>query len=440
MKINAQVMGFGRGTKVLMADGTEKEIENIKSGDTVLSFDQFNAFGLLEPKKVLNTFMHVDRNLLKITTKDAELVVAPGQLFIDSKSDWQEAVDTNELIDETGQVVSFEVEQIKRGKYQVFDIIVEDNHSLIANGIRVHNKKKKKKRAGAARKVTTDDYDENEFQTQGTNRTKKRNRNYVAEPKIDNIATIVSNINSIKVSTDFLTEIIETATPIELTQIKLTIQTSIDNLYNYVAAINVAATYSSMSAYDKAEAIAINQDINSAAIAVRKPFQETVVSAAGKNIALALLDLIDLSTVKINRITSLYTFDPKDVEEKTKPKKKLNASKAINKNGLNKNPNFSQRQEGGSRNDFGSDRGRGGGSRNEPAGPSRSSNSKTPGTETRAPAKQGPGPGPNRTSYGGYSKAGAPGGDPDKADRSGYNTRGRDKAGSIKSGSTPGGI
>lgn len=434
-------MGFGRGTKVLMADGTEKEIENIKSGDTVLSFDQFDAFGLLEPKKVLNTFMHVDRNLLKITTKDTELVVAPGQLFIDSKSDWQEAVDTNELIDEIGQVVSFEVEQIKRGKFQVFDIIVEDNHSLIANGIRVHNKKKKKKRAGAARKVTTDDYDENEFQTQGTNRTKKRDRNYVAEPKIDEVATIANTVESIKVVTDFLTEVVDKSTPAELTQIKSTLQTSIDNLYNYIAAINVAATYSIMSSYDKADVISINQDIFASAVAVRKPFEQVVVSAAGKSIALALLDLIDLSVVKINRVVSLYTAPPEE-KKPTLSKKKRPTSRAINTAGTAKATSYngSQRQEGGSRNDFGSDKGRGGNSRNEPAGPSRSSNSKTPGTETRAPAKQGPGPGPNRTSYGGYSKAGAPGGDPDKADRSGYNTRGRDKAGSIKSGSTPGGI
>ncbi len=384
MKINAQIMGFGRGTKVLMADGTEKEIENIKSGDTVLSFDQFNAFGLLEPKKVLNTFMHVDRNLLKITTKDAELVVAPGQLFIDSKSDWQEAVNTNELIDETGQVVSFEVEQIKRGKYQIFDIIVEDNHSLIANGIRVHNKKKK--RAGAIKKVTTDDYDENEVQTQGSNRKKKRNRNYVAAPKIDEVATIANTVESIKVVTDFLTEVVDKSTPAELTQIKSTLQTSIDNLYNYIASINVAATYSAMSSYDKADVISINQDIFASAVAVRKPFEQVVVSAAGKSIALALLDLIDLSIVKINRVVSLYTTPPEE-KKPTLSKKKRPTSRAINTAGTAKATSYngSQRQEGGSRNDFGSDRGRGGSSRNEPAGPSRSSNSnsKTPGGSTR---------------------------------------------------------
>ncbi len=383
-------MGFGAGTKVLMADGKEKAIENIKTGDVVLSFDQFDAFGKLEPKKVVNTFMHIDRNLLKVSVKDskAELVVAPGQLFINSKSDWEDAVNTNELIDEEGNVLSFDVAQISRGKHQVFDIIVEDNHSLIANGIRVHNKKRKKN-AGATKKVETEDFDDSETISAGPSKRKRAFKNYKNEPKVDYLVTTVNTVENIDTTVDFLKEIIEESTPLELTQIKLTIQTSIDRIYSYVQTIFGAVYYASLSSYDKGDVLGSMADINSSAISLRKPFEETVVTVAGKNVSLTLLELINVSIIKVNRILSLYTVDTKEKDEtKTKSKKKkLNSTRAQNGKYNNQKPNQPSR-EGGGRNDFGSDKGRGGGGSNNtssPSGPSRSSSAnKGPGGSTRA--------------------------------------------------------
>jgi hypothetical protein len=406
MKINSQIMGFGVGTKVLMADGKEKAIENIQSGDVVLSFDQFDAFGKLEPKKVLNTFMHVDRNLLKVNVKDSdvELVVALGQLFINSKSEWEEAVDTNELIDEEGNVLAFEVKQITRGKHQVFDIVVEDNHSLVANGIRVHNKKAKKK-AGATKKVTTDDYDDNQTYNLGASKKKKVIKNYKPEPKVDYIVTAVNTVESIDTMMDFLKEIVDESTPLQLTQIKLTIQTSIDSIYNYTQQVITAINYSSISSYDKGDVLGSMADINSFAISLRKPFEETVVSAAGKTVAASLIELIGASVLKVNRTLSLYTVDSKEKDAtKTKAKKKkFTASRAQDGKYKNTNPNQPSR-EGGARNDFGSDKGRGGGGKNNssgPAGPSKSS-SKTgsAGSSTRSTGGSG-----NKSTGGGLKDA-----------------------------------
>lgn len=388
MRINSQIMGFGVGTKVLMEDGKEKAIENIQSGDIVLSFDQFNAFGKLEPKKVLNTFMHVDRNLLKVSVKDNEvdLVVAPGQLFINSKSEWEEAVNTNELIDEDGKVLNFEVSQITKGKHYVYDIIVEDNHSLVANGIRVHNKKKKKK-AGATKKVATDDYDDSQTYNSGVSKKKKFIKNYAPEPKIDYGVTAVNTVENIDTMIDFLREIITLSTPAQLTQTKLTIQTSIDSIYNYVQQIITAVNYSSLSSYDKGDVLGTMADINSFAISLRKPFEETVVSAAGKTIAISLLDLINASVLKVNTALSLYTVDTKEKAEakaKSNKVKKTAATKQPNGKYTTQKKNLNQRPEGGARNSAG------------PAGPSRSSggggNKGTPGASVSKPGGQKPGP------------------------------------------------
>ena len=71
-------MCFIAGTKILMADYTYKNIEDIVEGDMVIGFDEvLKGRGnrqKIRPVKVLKTFKHVEENLIKITTdKDTSI-------------------------------------------------------------------------------------------------------------------------------------------------------------------------------------------------------------------------------------------------------------------------------------------------------------------------------------------------------------------------------
>ena len=65
-------MCFIAGTKILMADYTYKNIEDIIEGDMVIGFDEVvkgkGNRQKIKPVKVLKTFKHVEESLMKITT------------------------------------------------------------------------------------------------------------------------------------------------------------------------------------------------------------------------------------------------------------------------------------------------------------------------------------------------------------------------------------
>jgi hypothetical protein len=397
MKINSKLMGFGAGTQILMADGSHKAIENIKTGDMVLSFSQLDAFGQLEPKRVLNTFMRVDRNPLKVSVPDTEieLMVAPGQLFINSNSSWKEASNINEIIDNTGNVHKFDVNQITRGKHQMFDIIVEDNHSLIANGVRVHNmtysvEDVKQGRADPGR--SSDYYRRDDLENTGDSyqhgkskkkRGKRKGRDNRLEVKVDGTITASKLLSSVEDLTDVISEIVEETTPANLTPIKLTMQNSVDSIVNYMASYTNSIVNASMSTYDKSEVLDMAEDFVYSATTLRKPFEETVVSAGGKLIAMNQLATMDLLIVRMFRILEDYT-GPADADTGlfnveldgqntlSSKKKRFKASRAAN----------GQYQEGGSRSDVGgnSSRGSNRGTSGGGPGPSRNTNpTKTPG-------------------------------------------------------------
>lgn len=325
MKVNSKLMGFAAGTKILMADGTQKAIENIKSGDKVQSFDQLNAFGVLESKKVLDVFSRIDRNPLHVVVEDStiELTVAPGQLFINPGHDWQDAININEIIDGEGNVHSFKVNQITRGKHQMYDIIVEDNHSLIANGVRVHNMAysladvkanrtaKTKYTSGAVSNQGASDYDSDSvtYQTGNSKKKKKKSRKNTTYVKPSGSATASTIVSSMADSIALLSELIDSANPSQLTALKPTMQASVDGIVtycqNYIAAIYV----SDMSSYDKADLAQLGQDIMTYAINMRDPFEETTVTQSGKALALMLSDLMQVNVLRIQAKLKLYNTD-----------------------------------------------------------------------------------------------------------------------------------
>jgi hypothetical protein len=325
MKINSKLMGFAAGTKVLMADGKEKAIEDINTGDVVLSFNQLDAFGVLEPKRVLNTYKRLDRNPLKVKVhnSDIELTVAEGQLFINQGSDWKNATNINEIIDGEGNVHKFDVSRISRGKHAIYDIIVEDNHSLIANGVRVHNMTYSIADVIAGRNLAGSDIqsgpigdynrrgdldNNNNYYDQGRNKKKKskNKKAYTPQPKIDGLQAGAKLLSSIEDLTDLLSEIIDETTPANLTILKAVVQQSVDNIVGYLASFGASILNATMSAYDKSEILVMTADMTQAAIAMRKPFEETVVSASGKLIAATQLKLFELQIARMNGILETY--------------------------------------------------------------------------------------------------------------------------------------
>ena len=333
MKVNSKLNGFGQGTMVLMADGSQKAIEKIKAGDMVLSFDQLNAFAPLEAKRVLDTASRVDRGALEVIVEDtgASLKVAPGQLFINTNQDWHRASTINEIIDRDGNICKFEVKQIKTGKYAIYDIIVEDNHSLIANGVRVHNMlysqadvvagryaSAKYDTPGAASSQYGSDYDtDGDTYTHGNSKKKKakaskkmksiRNKNTIAYTRPDDLAVASKLLASMSDLTDLTLDIIDAATPSELNTLKLTVQSSVDNIVSYAQSYLSSILNVATSIYDKSELYQWGLDIIQNAAAARKPFEETVVSASGKLNALNLLSVINLNIIRSKAKIQIYT-------------------------------------------------------------------------------------------------------------------------------------
>jgi hypothetical protein len=358
MKVNSRLNGFAQGTMVLMADGSQKAIENIKAGDQVMSFDQLHAFAPLEARKVLDTAKRVDHGALEVTVKDSDITlrVAPGQLFINPNQDWHRATSINEIIDLEGNVHKFEVKQIRTGKHAIYDIIVEDNHSLIANGVRVHNMLYSRadlaaKRYAALQAETSgsvsseyaSDYD-NEQDTYQHGKAKKKvskkakkqlksikKSNTTSYAKPDELAVASKLITSIGELTDLLLDIISAATPSELNTLKLTAQSSVDNIVSYNQAYLGSVFNAPTSTYDKAELYQWGLEIRQAAVDARKPFEETVVSASGKANALNLLSIINLNVLRATAKIQYYiTADTKgDLDVKVSGKSTKSTKKKL---------------------------------------------------------------------------------------------------------------
>jgi hypothetical protein len=152
---------FVAGTKITMADGSEKNIEEIVDGDEVLSFDGVNN----EPKKVSSIRTPNNTDLVKyVFANQTELVCTfDHPIFVSAEGFSTELASYNPFLTNKLYQLDNVVKQIKVGdlvfvcetksQTAIKDIIeldlgdtqtyifeVEDNHNFYANGILVHNK------------------------------------------------------------------------------------------------------------------------------------------------------------------------------------------------------------------------------------------------------------------------------------------------------------
>lgn len=125
---------FVASTPISLADGTTKPIAEVEIGDEVKAFGED---GVIENKKVVNKKVHdsLDTVLLNevTTTLDHRFLTSSGEF---KRVD--ELTEGDMLVDENGNAVAWTLQKLEQ-KETVYNLEVEDLHTYIAGGYRVHN-------------------------------------------------------------------------------------------------------------------------------------------------------------------------------------------------------------------------------------------------------------------------------------------------------------
>lgn len=172
----AQTHCFPSGTAVLTVDG-HASIDSLVPGDSVLAFDPSADLGrgAMVPKRVVRLFHNETEEWLRLTWRegggDRELTVTPGHRFLDAEGRFrrideiiEDAVPTVVLAD--GSLADVRAERIvwsqetrhlfeevetvaiaagdglahrTGGAWRSYNFEVEDLHTYVAGGVRVHN-------------------------------------------------------------------------------------------------------------------------------------------------------------------------------------------------------------------------------------------------------------------------------------------------------------
>lgn len=148
--INSAEMGgcFTGDTKVTMADGTEKNIQDIQVGEKVLT-RKAELDETLVPAEVVNTYRKTVGGYL--TINDTIRVTTNHFLYVNGT--WRRADEVNVgdiLVQENAKPLTVHSIEWHKEQVDVFNIEVAGEHSYFANGIYVHNGK------GGARSVFED--------------------------------------------------------------------------------------------------------------------------------------------------------------------------------------------------------------------------------------------------------------------------------------------
>jgi hypothetical protein len=124
------------GTKILMADETEKYIEDIRIGDKVKSYD-FDAMAIVQ--NTVTNIMHgrhddylIFNNTLKTSTNH---VIYTNHGFKPAKD-----IQIGEyLMDATGNMIKIDSIQYIKELVDTYDVEIENTHNFFASGFLVHN-------------------------------------------------------------------------------------------------------------------------------------------------------------------------------------------------------------------------------------------------------------------------------------------------------------
>lgn len=138
---------FAAGTKVLMADFTEKNIEDIQLNDVVMGFDEFDPDAIhdLYPVKVTNVFKQ-SGTTIELCINGNVTRVTPNHEYITSSNEW---VEIGDLSDQDGLLQlnsNYELEKTFDWRVDASDPIQmvvynleTESHTYIANSAGCHN-------------------------------------------------------------------------------------------------------------------------------------------------------------------------------------------------------------------------------------------------------------------------------------------------------------
>ncbi|MEY4807061.1 MAG: hypothetical protein RLZZ206_1450 [Cyanobacteriota bacterium] len=126
---------FAKGTPILISDGTSIPIEQIRIGDEVMAFD---GLGELVPRKVNQTFVTPYQEVVQL----GSIRVTLGHIFLQADGSFKalEEIDTEGfLVGATGALIQHPGIKQVEGKHTVYNFTVEELHTYVAGGYRVHN-------------------------------------------------------------------------------------------------------------------------------------------------------------------------------------------------------------------------------------------------------------------------------------------------------------
>ena len=161
---------FPRGTKITLSNGELKNIEEIKIGDQVLSFNQEKK--ILEGKLVQKTFIREAKKLLEIKlsngvtikpTPDHEFYVSTSIIWLEAGKlkvgDKLLAVRQDAELHLDSQLNEVSVESINElPGTTVYNLMVEDTHTYFAENILVHNENDYDKQLGREVLIKLDEW------------------------------------------------------------------------------------------------------------------------------------------------------------------------------------------------------------------------------------------------------------------------------------------
>lgn len=126
---------FVAGTPVTMADGTTKPIEKVQIGDRVASFD---GLGALVPQRVVDVLKHPNKKVIKIN----DIIVTPEHRFLLANGEYfaiGEIVTGTALIAaDTSTITGWTRDEVSE-THDTYNLTIENTHTYIAAGFRVHN-------------------------------------------------------------------------------------------------------------------------------------------------------------------------------------------------------------------------------------------------------------------------------------------------------------
>jgi Ca2+-binding RTX toxin-like protein len=130
---------FVAGTRILLADGTSKNIEDIRIGDHVFAFDEGDPFGPLAEDVVVRTF----RSHAPVTVKVGSLRGTPNHPVLSGRGIFRAlgeiASEGSGFVDSGGSLLSInDIDELSED-VEVFNFQTRRYNTYVAEGIRVHN-------------------------------------------------------------------------------------------------------------------------------------------------------------------------------------------------------------------------------------------------------------------------------------------------------------